>query len=61
MIGGFFVNWMHHNMWEIDCCEGVSLEKLLLELGTLESKALGSVKYGTAAEEIRTGQRGLLR
>jgi hypothetical protein len=46
-IGTLYVRWGDKNhLWLIVCDEGFSVDDLLQELGTLEQKALGRVKYG---------------
>lgn len=46
-IGTFYFWWGDRNcLYQIECDEGFSLDDLLLELGTLEKKALGRVKHG---------------
>ncbi len=46
-IGTFYVHWLEDNcIYQIVCDEGFSLDDVLLELATLELKALGQVKHG---------------
>lgn len=45
-MGTFYANWMEECIWMIECDDGFELDDLLLELGTLEQKALGHVKHG---------------
>jgi hypothetical protein len=46
-IGTFYFWWGDEDcLWQIECDEEFSLDDLLLELGTLEKKALGRVKHG---------------
>lgn len=48
--GGGAINvWSHHCIEAIECDEGFDLDDLLLELGILERKALGSLKHGREA------------
>jgi hypothetical protein len=47
LMGSIYVFWAEENrLWRVEMEEGFSLEDLLLELGTLEEKALGEKVYG---------------
>ena len=51
-IGTFYVHWADENcIYQIECDEGFALGDLLVELGTLELKALGQVKHCTGGSE----------
>ena len=45
-IGTFYVNWAEERIYKVECDEGFALGDLLVELGTLELKAFGTVKHG---------------
>jgi hypothetical protein len=47
LMGSIYVFWGDQNrIWQIEVDEGFSLEDLLVELGTLEEKALGMKVHG---------------
>jgi hypothetical protein len=47
LIGSIYVFWAEQNrLWRIEIEEGFSLEDLLVELGTLEEKAIGRKVHG---------------
>jgi hypothetical protein len=47
LMGSIYVFWGHQNrIWQIEIEEGFSFEDLLVELGTLEEKALGMKVHG---------------
>jgi hypothetical protein len=46
-MGTFYCHWGDPaTIYEIECNAGFALEDLLVELGTLEEKVLGAVRYG---------------
>lgn len=47
LVGSLYVYWSNQNrIWRFEIEEGFSLEDMLVELGTLEEKALGMKVYG---------------
>lgn len=47
LTGSIYVFWGDENrIWQIEVDEGFSFENLLVELGTLEEKALGEKVHG---------------
>jgi hypothetical protein len=47
LMGSLYVYWGHQNrIWRFEIEEGFSFEDLLIELGTLEEKALGMKIHG---------------
>jgi len=47
LMGSIYVFWVEQNrIWRFEMEEGFSWEDLLVELGTLEQKALGSKVHG---------------
>jgi hypothetical protein len=50
LMGSIYAFWAEQNrLWQIEVDEGFSFEDLLVELGTLEEKAIGRKAHGRGA------------